>query len=386
MKPLLKFEFMRFWKNKKNLFIFLIMLISIVALLNIFKFLDVRHRQKYINDLNLEKESVQEYAQVIFLELALYENLDDKELFQDEIGELNKKKDLIHNWFATLVDMHAYRRDIVKRLPYEIRRNEIVMQYIDIDDFEVRRIAVLESDKEALRRETIVKKYLLENNIVPLSSPYELNMQNFIYRLWSYPLSLIWVIMVILSCIDIVTEDFDSGTYKQIYSQNYTRGQVYFTKWISGVLNSLIMWFGLILFVGIYFAFKNSLGNFNYPVYTAFKGVLAYKTYLLFQIPFILISWLTIVAMINLIGFLIKKLINVFIFMFALLLSDFILRDFVKVTSIVWKISPFNILGLNEFINIIDSFKQFSVFIGIQLIWLIFIYISGYKKLKTMDL
>ena len=386
MRALLKFEFMRFWKNKKNLFIFLIMFISIIVLLNIFKFLDMRHRQKYINDLNFEKESVQEYSPVIILDLAIYEDLDDKELFRDEIEELSKKRDLIRNWFATFVDMHAYRRDIVKRLPYEIRRNEIVMQYIDIDDFEAGRIAVLESDKEALRRETIVKRYLLENNIIPLSSPYELNMQNFIYRLLSYPLSLIWIIMVIISCIDIVTEDFGSGTYKQIYSQNYTRGQVYFIKWISGVLNSAIMWFGLMLFVGIYFAFKGSLGNFNYPVYTAFKGILPYKTYLLLQVPFILISWLTIVAMINLVGFLIKELLNVFIFMFALLLSDFILRDFVVVTSIVWKISPLNILGLNEFINIIDSFKQFSIFSGIQSIWLIFIYISGYKKLKTMDL
>lgn len=388
MGTLLKFEFKRFWKNRKNYFLLLGMFLVIAFLIILFSFLDKQYQNMEINNLNNEKAIVQNNIRIINSAIDVYRELEnkDKEYEEDKIKRLTEIKELMVQWNSVLIEIYSLRRDQVKRLPYEISRNEIILRGYEEELIEYRLISIIENDIDILEEEIKIKRYLLEHNIRPLSSPYEVNMQNFISRFLSYPFSLIWVLVILISCFDIISEDFSCGTYKVLYSEKYTRRKIYFSKNISGIINSGLLYMLLMLIVFIYFLFNKSLGNFNYPVYVPFKGVIPYKNVLLMQIPFILFSWLTIVSLVNLIGIIMKEYLNVILILLTILIFDFILRDLLSISNIIWKLWPLSGLELNIFFNATKSVLVLIVFIVIQAIWLALFNIYAVKKLDTKDL
>ena len=388
MGTLLRFEFKRFWKNRKNYFLLLGMFLVIAFLIILFSFLDKQYQKMEINNLNNEKAIVQNNIRNINSEIDVYRELEnkDKEYEEDKIKRLTEMKELMVQWNSVLIEIYSLRRDSVKRLPYEISRNEIILRGYEEGLIEYRLISIIENDVDILKEEIKIKKSLIENNIKPLSSPYEVNMQNFISKFLFYPFSLIWVLVIFISCFDIISEDYNCGTYKILYSEKYTRRKIYFSKNISGIINSGLLWVLLMLIMFIYFLYNKSLGNFNYPVYVAFKGVIPYKNVFLMQIPFILFSWLTIVSLVNLIGIIMKEYINVILTLLTILIFDFILRDLISISNIIWKLWPLSDLELNIIFNATKSVIVLIVFIVIRAIWLAFFNIYAVKKLDTKDL
>ena len=389
MYILFKFEWKRFWKDNKNYFLILVIIAILFTFTFFLKALDKRYQRKYITKLNFEKSNVEDYLTNINIQIDIYEDIleanEDVDI-KNILDKLYIEKEFFVNWYSVLMELYPNKNNVVKRLPHEIKRNELLLQGESKNIIGLEIIGIVNNDLESLRQETAMKKHILDKGIKPLSSPYELNLQNFYFILLSYPFSLIWVLTIFISCLDIVAEDFTCGSYKTLYAGKYERNKIYFSKLIIGVLNSIIVWLVSLGVCSIYIIFKESIGDFNYPVYFTTKGIIPYKNALLMQLISIFLFWLLAVSMVQLLSIIVKDGLNTILLLFTILIFDFSLRELLPISNKFWNFYLLNILEGNVFISNIESNALWLFSIVIQIVWLLILNIYGLKRIRYEDL
>lgn len=147
----------------------------------------------------------------------------------------------------------------------EVLRLEIKMDQEDWDAIEQGFYSSDESDLTILGR--IEKNtYLLENEIEPINEDANVSSLNFIRIFFKGMFPLAIILIFSLCTADMVSDEFDFGTGKLLFSQSVSRGKIIWSKIITGnliCLSVLIIGIGISsLILGLLYGF----GNPSYPI------------------------------------------------------------------------------------------------------------------------
>ena len=108
-------------------------------------------------------------------------------------------------------------------------------------------------------------EYVLENDIHYLY-PHEMTGFNFVYQVLSRFLPFLILLITFLMVCDIFTRENETGSYKTLLLQPYSRTQIYLSKVFSALGIALLQIFLPLVLLFFVFGVINGFGSANYPV------------------------------------------------------------------------------------------------------------------------
>jgi ABC-2 type transport system permease protein len=257
MKPLIAFEFKKFFKNKKNLiaiFVFILLILVEIALC-----ISMEKRKTGI-EIELCNGTVEQCKQQIDKLKSDYEKTDasdsqGRNFLKEGIDNLSLQKRLNEEKRNAIVS-----NDWRKMLDLDIQLDEWSLKGMQKSN------ATSAQNPEALIMEIKKDKFLLKNDIKPIYESCSMTSYNFI-RLTSIDiLPLFLLIIISLFSSDIMSNENDAGTFKVLLIQPISRTKVLFSKIIASTLINisiiLLTLFGFFIGLGI----TKGFGSPKYPV------------------------------------------------------------------------------------------------------------------------
>lgn len=261
MKPLIAFEFKKFFKNKKNLiaiFVF-ILLISVDVALGI-----SMEKRKVGIEIGLCNDTVRQCKQQIEQLKSDYEKTDVsdsqvRDFFKEGIDDLSLQKRLNEEKRNAIVS-----NDWRKVLNLDIQLDEWSLK--DLHKSNV----TSHQNPEVLIMEINKNKFLLKNDIKPIYENCSMTSYNFIRLVSAEALPLFLLIIISLFSSDIVSNENDAGTFKVLLIQPISRTKVLFSKIIASTLINisiiLLTLFGFFIGLGITKGFSSPKYPVNYYI------------------------------------------------------------------------------------------------------------------------
>ncbi len=266
MNILLRGEFYKFSRSKKNMLVFLLTLVFLGG----FTLFTIYREQQYIEQ---RYEELKIDRQIAESQLKLHYFRSKEENSQEILGEVafwTKEESLT----SSLAAHYRFHEDdmITKIMRWEIDRSQNLIigyqkGYIESYPFSV-------EERITQMQHTIdTNKYFLDQDKTPMRTPYSLSGLNFLYLLLQDIFPLIFLFIVFLYSIDIYTTDLENGSYKFVYSLPYHRGEIFTAKLLMILLGSTL---GIILAIVIFLvgiSMKCGLGDMQYPIIVFLKKV-----------------------------------------------------------------------------------------------------------------
>lgn len=127
-------------------------------------------------------------------------------------------------------------------------------------------------------------KYLYENKIAPVYSPYHMGFWKLLYNSISVLFPSLFCIVMSLLCSDSIVGECETGSFKFLLLQPISRTVIYASKLVAGIITSLVAIIISVLPASTIAGFINGFGCADYPVMvknpvTQITGALAYPMY-----------------------------------------------------------------------------------------------------------
>lgn len=251
MMPLIKFEFVKFFRKPKNLILIFILSIIIggFILMNLKIDKDIT-KNKLIN-ISYDIESVEN-------ELVKIENeiirLPDNDTLKNIKRSYEENLDLLKYKESAYISNNLL--DVLKA---EIKLDQNLL--IDIQNG-----SVLSSDSEAEVSNRIYKNsILLEKEIEPINENFSMESFNFIKLVLNNPIILVIVISILIFTSDIISSESEDKTFNLLLTQPISKNKILISKIISSILISILIIFSILIIAFLILGFTNGLGNLDYP-------------------------------------------------------------------------------------------------------------------------
>lgn len=262
MLTLICFEMKKFLHKKKNLIIIALFLVILVAfaILNT----SIERNMKKSEVFNIESEIKSVESALIRINNEIKESPNNKKL---EIIKTSYAKNL-----ETLKNMNiAYTNnqwsnylkckiDLDKELLEDIKKGNTISG----------------KGEEEIKRDIEVNGILLEKNIEPIYDTVSMQGYNFIKLVLGTPLTLIIIILAIILSADIISSEFESNTYKLLFTQPISKNSILFSKTISITIIVNVIIFSMLALLFFILGVKNGFGNLNYPTQFFINGEIKY--------------------------------------------------------------------------------------------------------------
>lgn len=161
--------------------------------------------------------------------------------------------------------------------------------------------------------------YMKEHQINMYSTPYEPNLLNFIMMLFENEMIILLIMVSAFFLIDQICQDFDYGSYKNVYAIPCKRSTIMSAKVISSLIMISVSFFvALLLFAWIPYI-QYGVGSMEYP-YMRNHQLLTYLPLLTRTIPFVIVILLFYMTICVLVANLFKSTTNTLLFMSGILL------------------------------------------------------------------
>lgn len=276
MGTVIIFEFKKFISSKKNFILIavLALLIGIWATLNsnIDVTINDSKEQMMINDIEGLKGQI---------------SINDNENDEGLIKIISKYKNDLKLWEERLV---AYqKKDYNEYLRKEIEINEDQIQ--NKKDGTV----IGGRDIEGLENENKINKILIDKNLKPINQNVSMEGFNFIRLLGTSPIAIIFMIVMITLTAGTISNEYDNGTWKLLFTQPISRWKIICGKWISALIINILV---ITVIPTIYFlvlGIINGFGEVNYPVKYLIDGTVQYIPIGSFILKEILMAFIIIV-------------------------------------------------------------------------------------------
>lgn len=253
MRVLIDFEVKKFFNRKKNKKLILLFLLLSTVLIMIHCNLENEYIKSEKNSIASEIKSVEE---AIKESEQMQKQFPDSKDPQSDIDLYTKQLNLLKDKQNALLS-----NDNVMYLKSEIKLDEDLVNNIQSNKV----IHPSESIKDIEDRINI-NKYLLKKNIKPIFTSASMKGFNFITLFFNSPFAVIIMILIITLCADITSSEFESGTYKLLFTQPISTIKVFLSKVISSSIISAIL---VLIITSTYFCilgiFKG-FGSSQYPV------------------------------------------------------------------------------------------------------------------------
>ena len=389
MKSLLVFERKKFWR-KSTIFtiIFFAIILSLSVLL--LGYQNLKSVREYKENLSMESFQIENKVkslkiQIYMTEDAIKEEMANENADEEFIEQLNEQKEKSLKILDIYEKLLEYDKELQRnydkpeRLSIEIKRTKFVL-----DNFELitKSSNVLDVSEKQLTQDLNRLKYLRDNNIVPLESPFEATGQNFLLLQIQYPFSLIWAILLILLFYDMYSLDFETGAYKSLYTKEYRRNKIFNSKCLFSILNALVISIILLGMSTIVATLVNGFGSTIYPVEYGETSMVPWSSAITQMTPAIILGIVFTISLTLLLSQIFKNGANIIIIMISLFIMDYSFREVFLEQSLFWRIWPFSFLNLKA----VFSNKNVMHFGMILLLLNILINLIGKRFLENSDM
>ncbi|WP_159436084.1 ABC transporter permease subunit [Anaerosalibacter sp. Marseille-P3206] len=390
MKSLLVFERKKFWR-KSTIFtiIFFAIILSLSVLL--LQYQNLKSVQEYKENLSMESFEIENRVkslknQIYMTEDAIKEEMANKNADEEFIEQLNEQKEELLKTLDIYEKLLEYDKELQRnydkpeRLSIEIKRRKF-----QLDNFELiskNSYILVDVSEKQLTQDLNRLKYLRDNNIVPLESPFEATGQNFLLLQIQYPFSLIWAILLILLFYDMYSLDFETGAYKSLYTKEYRRNKIFNSKCLFSILNALVISIILLGMSTIVATLVNGFGSTIYPVEYGETSMVPWSSAITQMTPAIILGIVFTISLTLLLSQIFKNGANIIIIMISLFIMDYSFREVFLEQSLFWRIWPFSFLNLKAVFS-----NKNVMYLGMILLLLnILINLIGKRFLENSDM
>lgn len=275
MGYLIKSEIIKFFRNRKNRILLLVLIVFLISSNIFYKVKEKNYPEYYFNERETSINIAKNRLSDIQGELELYEiddNLTEKEVEKLLIEKKKQENEYLHetmlqNIVAIKKGKMFFVEDEVKKifLPYTIKRLENIIEaykegVIPPETLNVRKITM-----DEIKRRKVYYDYLNDNNIEASINPYTNTGVNSIYGLLENNMVFIMFIIFTFLTMDIFLSEVEEDSYKLLYIQPFERKWIFYSKIIS---MTIIIAFIFLLLLGVNFIVNsiiNGIGNLSYP-------------------------------------------------------------------------------------------------------------------------
>lgn len=366
MYKIIKNEFYKFFKNRKNLIIIALVFVYLFGI-NIFNGYKCKG---YMMETSMLYVNKRYQAEAILgqdiLTLEKEENLTVEE--REELIEKTEFYKVEKN--KLLVIEHNHRENNEEKYKHiliaEIERYNNIIRNIEEGvipkEFLVDKGLTIEGMKKAL----ILNQYILDNEIQPILNPYIMTGANSLKMFLEGNNLLVLILLIALLSIDIYLGEVEEGSYKLSYSQPFGRKELFLGKVITISFISLFLIVIGVLLNFIIMCLIYGVGDMNYP-FIASSGAMEYRIIPLWKyaimgfgllLPILLLTISMIMSISILLDSSTKTLgISIMLLALALIFNNFLSKD-----SIVNLIYPYCYLFID---NVIEMKTKTNYLFGI---------------------
>ena len=368
MRGLFLFEYMKSWRGKKVTVVLIAFLVALVGMVLFNMVQDKTYWSNQRQSLGIELTRIQIERTDIEAQLsATRENMPEDTEAIDELSTIAR----YYQWqYLYNIQQQNAARDAIRGLDNSRERLELWI----VRDLHL--LGMLEAGHDFLdetpalaRQRLAANQYLLEENIEPLNSPYQMTAINFAYQLTNYPWILIILLAICLLTMGMFSGDIEGGAYKVLYSQPFSRGKIYAAKYLVNFFNSFVVVTGLVVVVFGIVALINGLGDANYPAmyfsesYQSLTTVstdvdstdlftfVPWTMYFVQILPmYFMLCWF-VISLIGAASLLLNNTANVLSALFCMLVLDFLSRSVFTDDSVFLIIWPLTAANLNNLLH-----------------------------------
>ncbi|MGL5068002.1 MAG: ABC transporter permease [Sarcina sp.] len=252
MKSLIEFEMKKFINRKKNLCVIILFILLSLIFVSLNLNLGKKVTQSEKTSIELDSKSIKEALTNIESELKIFpDNQNLKNIKSDYEKDLSLLEKMIIAYSKN--DFQSYLKckiELDKKLLLNIENNN-VLSGESIDDI-----------KQTIKINTT----LLEKNIAPINTNLSMEGFNFIRLFLNSPISIIIAILIIVLSADSMSSEFDSNTYKLLFTQPISKIKILLSKMLATLIMVYSIILGIIFMFFLILGFKNGFGNINYPL------------------------------------------------------------------------------------------------------------------------
>lgn len=273
MSSLIGFEIKKFCNRRKNLLVLILFIILSIIFITLNSSLESQLEKSEGTSIDLEIQSVED---ALIKTKSEIERLPDNEKLKiinnNYEEELNLLKDL-KNAYAS--------KDFNKYLESKIQLDKNLLTNIENGN-----VISPQTPKE-ISQNIELNTLLLEEGIKPIYTSVSMEGFNFIQLFLNSPISILIVIFIIILSADIVSSEFDSNTYKLLFTQPISKINILLSKLVATLIMVSITLFGIITICFLALGFTRGFGAINYPIQFYNNGATEYITigkFILFEL------------------------------------------------------------------------------------------------------
>ncbi|WP_071460615.1 ABC transporter permease [Bacillus massilinigeriensis] len=246
---LILFELIKFKKKRKNIVIFSLFLLIVLLFFILNNKMSSTYAESRIQEEKFAIESLQEAIQ----NLPQDSKVDISSVSESYNSELNLRQDLLR----------AYQEDNwLVALEKQIMLDQNSLESLDKGN------VIGGEPREVVEKRLAINEELLHKKIKPEESYYGTSGIQFLKNILKLGMSFSGLLLSIFLIGDILSNEYEKGTIKYIFTQPISRKKILTTKLIFSVIVLFLIYFtfGLVSFFlgGLY---NGDFGNINYPVY-----------------------------------------------------------------------------------------------------------------------
>lgn len=386
MKSVLKWELKRYLKNRKNQFVFLMILLYILVMtghhhIQSKTYLDEQgthhlSKSKYHTSVsyiltNILKDMDSQSAEydALFKRVSYTQNAGLQELTIGKLYSGGQEKDFRaintsqNNIYALM--LAAYESDV-------ITDDDLIFENLRIDEIQAKH-----------RYTEVLKDY--EGDLY--LNAYSIDGANAIRLLFSGKHLYALTLLILFSFVDMFTQDLEDGSYKLIYVMPLKRRRVIVAKTLVAVLSTLAL---IVIILAIYLAIAitiGGVGDFQYPVYAAVieASTLPIATYMVIGTVFWMLVSVSMVTFLLWVSIRMRRPNVSMAVLTTIYASLALLTYFVNQESVLQRWMPFNYLFFGQ---VMDGFFNMSVTYGLSVngLMILLSLALAFKTIEKVDL
>ncbi len=260
MKELVKFELRNFIKRKKNIVAICILFILLLA----YVLFSMQIESKVLSSNKTYEQSNLESAQQELI------------LLKSELERLKDNKDAVTHLKKNIEDAELkidLKSGIIQAMNTNDWRKQLKLQ-IELDEVLLRQVKakqIIGPSENELLKNISKNKYLSERDIKPIVESFSMESLNFIRLITKDIFPLVLAIFIFILCSDVVSKEFEEGTYKILFTQPISRKKVLLAKFLTYYLVTLLLVLSMVLIIFLLLGLTKGFGDLNYPI-EYFKG------------------------------------------------------------------------------------------------------------------
>lgn len=381
MIALIKAELRKNWKSGRFLVAFLCFLIFMSCAY----IYCLQKDQEYYDDetmnIHYENTLVGDISQSNISKLQWMPKEEEPLGFREKTYLLLEASDYISSWANYRQAVEYFGYDKVTNVAYLRSKSLVSVLTNKYYDNELEGIGLTLSN---LKDDVKYYGYMKDHDISMYHSPYEPNLLNFIIQLFQNEMMILLIMVSAFFLIDQICQDFDNGSYKNIYAMPVKRSAIMGAKVISSLLMiSVSFIIAFVLFAWIPFS-QHGLGIVEYP-YRHNHELLTYIPLLMKVIPFVLVQLLFYMSICMIAATLFKNTTNTLLFMAGVLLMVYLGVQFFGLHNpwITW-LPFFYIYPFDVIFGSYDYSYWFCMVAGLVSVVALFVFF--WRKLEHVDL